>query len=70
VRSAVAALQPAANAIADLGDAQRKFCSFLTKNRLKLVTGAIMALSAVGAISPTAAKGLQVFLGWIGAPGA
>lgn len=51
VEAAVKELAPAAHAIAELGEAQRKLCSFLVKNRLKLTGGVIGALIAVGAIS-------------------
>jgi len=62
LRQAVETITPAAHAIADLGAAQKKLCTFLVTHRVKIVLGAIAALAAVGVISPTAADGLKQVL--------
>jgi hypothetical protein len=60
------AFKPAADAVAELGSAQRKFCKFLVNNRLKLVGGTITALIAIGAISPTVGEKLNAVLAGFG----
>lgn len=54
--------KPAADALHGLGDAQAKFCAFLVNNRLKLLTGGLGLLAAMGAISPNLAEALGAAL--------
>lgn len=60
--SVIARFARAADALADLGEAQKKLCTFIVKHRVKIVLSVIGALMAVGAISPTAAEGLKEVL--------
>lgn len=60
--SAREALTPAAEAIADLGAAQKKLCGFLVKHRVKLLLSVPVVLTTVGAVSPTAAQALSGLL--------
>src|SRR5690242_15393876 len=46
---------PAADAVADLGAAQKKLCTFLIKHRLKLAASVPVVLIAVGGLSPNVA---------------
>jgi hypothetical protein len=62
LRAARLALTPAAEAITDLGSAQKKLCAFIVGNRLKILVSLIGALLALGVISPTAAEGLKEVL--------
>lgn len=50
------AFAPAAEAIKDLGGAQKKLCAWIVSNRLKLAASAPIVLVGVGAISPNAAR--------------
>jgi hypothetical protein len=52
----------AADAVADLGAAQKKFCHLIVKHRMKILLGAVGAAGALSVISPTAAEGLKVVL--------
>jgi hypothetical protein len=62
LRVAHQALTPAAEAITDLGAAQRKLCDFLIGNRLKIAGSIPVVLVAVGAISPNAAQVIGTIL--------
>lgn len=48
--------EPAAEAIASLSDAQKRFCNFIVAHRLKLTASIPVVLVAIGAISPNAAR--------------
>lgn len=56
---AVEVFTPAADAISHLSEAQKKLCGFLVKHRLKLAASIPAVFTAIGALSPTAAKMLQ-----------
>lgn len=58
----IARFGPAADAVAALGEAQHKFCNFIVGHRLKLAMAIPGLLLAVGAIQPSAAKGLADLL--------
>lgn len=49
-------LGPAADAIHNLAEAQRKLCDFLVKHRGKLLLSIPIAITVVQSISPTTAK--------------
>lgn len=66
IKNARQDFKPAADAVHRLGAAQEKFCNFLVNNRLKLLSGSIAALVAVGAISPNLANGIGIFLKAVG----
>lgn len=67
INGAVVTLKPAADALHSLSEAQRKFCDFLVKHRLKLAASVPAVLVSVGAISPNAAHMLANFLRGLGA---
>ncbi len=58
---------PAADAVAHLGEAQKKLCGFILKHRLKLMMSIPVVLTSVGAITPEAEHGLHTLLAMFGA---
>lgn len=62
VRAAREALTPAAEAVSDLGAAQKKFCAFLVGNRLKLAASVPVVLTLIGGLSPNVAHVLSELL--------
>lgn len=54
--AAVERFGPAADALAHLGDAQKKLCAFIVGNRLKLAASVPLVLVGIGAISPNMAE--------------
>jgi hypothetical protein len=63
----ITAFGPAAQAITDLGEAQKKLCNFLVQNRVKILLGAVSLAAALGAITPNAAHQLSNILSGLGA---
>lgn len=62
LRLAREALTPAAEAITDLGAAQKKLCKFIVGHRLKLAASVPIVLTVIGAVSPNAAHVLGELL--------
>lgn len=62
VKAAREAFTPAAEAISDLGSAQKKLCAFLVGNRLKLAASVPLVLTFIGAVSPNVAHALAELL--------
>jgi hypothetical protein len=53
---AVERVSPAVEAISNLDHAQKKFCAWVVGNRVKILLSIPVVLTAIGAISPNAAR--------------
>lgn len=65
LKASTKAFLPAADAVAELGAAQRKLCNFIVGNRLKITAATISVLLGVGAISPNAAEAIKLAIAGI-----
>lgn len=59
IEDAAKVVKPVADAVADLNGAQKKFCTFIVKHRLKILASVPMVLTTIGAVSPNLAKALH-----------
>ena len=65
INAAAVTLQPMAEAVHSLSEAQKRFCAFIVGHRLKIAGSAPVVMVAVGAISPNAAHVLaQALRAW------